>query len=180
MTPRPRSGAERVSSAERARDIVAMARAGITFAEIGAKHDITLQRAHQIYKKELAKIPALEVALYRKETLERLAHLRSKAMEVLDHAHVAISHGRVVRLPGSADPLLDTAPILNAIRTVLAIEAEQSKLLGLYAPTQVEATVLTVTQEDMAMAELVREAKTRASLAEQRIIEGSVVPEGSE
>jgi transposase len=45
----------------------------------------------------------------------------------------------------------------------------EAKLLGIDAPTQVEATVTEVTQEDVALAELVREAQAAAAVAEQQL-----------
>lgn len=47
----------------------------------------------------------------------------------------------------------------------------EAKLLGIDAPQQVQATVTQVTQEDVALAELVAEAQAAAAVAEQRIRE---------
>jgi transposase len=49
----------------------------------------------------------------------------------------------------------------------------EAKLLGIDAPQQVQATVTQVTQEDIALAELVREAQAAAAVAEQQLRKGS-------
>lgn len=49
----------------------------------------------------------------------------------------------------------------------------EAKLLGIDAPQQIEATVTEVTQEDVALAALVREAQAAAAVAEQQLRKGS-------
>jgi hypothetical protein len=44
---------------------------------------------------------------------------------------------------------------------------------GVDAPERIEATVTEVTQEDVALAELVREAQAAAAVAEQQLREGA-------
>jgi AcrR family transcriptional regulator len=51
----------------------------------------------------------------------------------------------------------------------------EAKLLGIDAPQQVQATVTQVTQEDIALAELVREAQAAAAVAEQQLRKGSAL-----
>lgn len=48
----------------------------------------------------------------------------------------------------------------------------EAKLLGIDAPQQVQATVTQVTQEDVALAELVREAQAAAAVAEAQLRKG--------
>lgn len=55
------------------------------------------------------------------------------------------------------------------------VSEARARLLGLNAPQQIEATVMQVTQEDIALAELVSEANAAAALAEQRLRTGSEV-----
>lgn len=61
-----------------------------------------------------------------------------------------------------------TAVARNTEVAVRVSEA-RARLLGLNAPQQIEATVVQVTQEDIALAELVSEANAAAALAEQRL-----------
>jgi hypothetical protein len=55
---------------------------------------------------------------------------------------------------------------------LVKVEERRAKLLGVDAPERVEAIVTEVTQEDVALAELVREAQAAAAVAEQQLREG--------
>lgn len=64
----------------------------------------------------------------------------------------------------------------NAARTVEVLSKlseRRAKLLGMDKPTQIEAAVTEVTQEDLAAAALVREAQAAAALEVQRIQQGA-------
>lgn len=55
----------------------------------------------------------------------------------------------------------------------MKVEERRAKLLGVDAPERVEATVVEISQEDVALAELVREAQAAAAVAEQQLREGA-------
>jgi hypothetical protein len=55
------------------------------------------------------------------------------------------------------------------IEVLVKVEERRAKLLGVDAPERVEATVTEVTQEDIALAELVREAQAAAAVAEAQL-----------
>lgn len=57
----------------------------------------------------------------------------------------------------------------------MKVEERRVKLLGVDAPERVEATVIEISQEDVALAELVREAQAAAAVAEQRL-RGGIAP----
>jgi AcrR family transcriptional regulator len=63
----------------------------------------------------------------------------------------------------------------SAARTVEVLSKlseRRAKLLGMDAPEKVDATIHEVTQEDLAVAELVREAQAAAAVEVQRVQEG--------
>lgn len=62
--------------------------------------------------------------------------------------------------------------VARNIEVAVKVAERRAKLLGIDAPEKVEATVTEVTQEDIALAELVREAQAAAAVAEQRLREG--------
>ncbi len=66
------------------------------------------------------------------------------------------------------DAKIEKDPI-RAIPVAVKVSESRRKLLGVDAPVQVEATVTEVTQEDLALAELVREAQMAAAVTEQQI-----------
>ncbi|WP_297699622.1 hypothetical protein [Mycobacterium sp.] len=55
------------------------------------------------------------------------------------------------------------------IEVLVKVEERRAKLLGVDAPERVEATVTEVTQEDLALAELVREAQAAAAVQEAQL-----------
>lgn len=84
--------------------------------------------------------------------LARLDLLFREAWRVLKAEHLAVNNGRVIMDPSNPEkPLADHGPVLAAISTVLKIEERRAKLLGLDAPTRVEAITV-----DMVEAEMVR------------------------
>lgn len=74
--------------------------------------------------------------------LARLDRMHAEAWRVMTTRHLLVQGGRVVRTGGDGDgePLYDDGPTLEAIRTLLRVAERRSKLLGLDAPTRIEAT----------------------------------------
>lgn len=91
----------------------------------------------------------------RVQELERLDRYARKAEEVLDRAHYAHSAGRLITMKdeaGESRPVLDDGPVMAALDRLVKIQDRRARLLGLDAPTRVEATVRSET--DAAIAEL--------------------------
>lgn len=98
--------------------------------------------------------------------LEHLDQLAQAAWRVLEANHIMVQMGKVVRVPdanGDLQPLHDDAPVLNAIDRLLKIEQERAKIVGAYAPRQVQ--VFTHDSVDAAIAELEREIAAAAANA---------------
>ncbi|MEU8362337.1 hypothetical protein AB0C27_40595 [Nonomuraea sp. NPDC048882] len=121
---------------QRRTKVMELKRRGHSFEAIGAQLGISKQRAHQLYWDTLKKIPVQEVAEYRVEQAERLDEMLRRAYEVLERRHITVSNGRVIY--HEDEPLADDGPTLQAIRTVLAIEEQRARLLGLNAPVKQE------------------------------------------
>lgn len=136
-----RSPAKKEDGAHRDAAIMRMRREGKTFPEIGDELGFSKQYAQRRYKELLAEIPALEVAEYRAEQLERYDWLTREAVEILRRDHVHVSQGRVVRETPDGPPLLDDGPKLAAIRELRQIEAQRSELLGTKTPVKTEGQV---------------------------------------
>jgi hypothetical protein len=137
--------------------------------------------ARDLLRDELARRVDPKIDQYRALHLERLEgelvrlnELEERAKQVLDRHHITVNNGRVIAVDG--EPLQDDGPVLAAIDRLIKIEdarrknnAEQRKLLGLDAPTKVDAQVTEVTQQDIELAALVREAQAKNAAEEQRI-----------
>lgn len=61
----------------------------------------------------------------------------------------------------------------HAITTAIKVAERRAKYLGIDSAVKVEAQVHEVTQEDLALAEMIREAKARAAVEEARIKESA-------
>jgi hypothetical protein len=108
--------------------------------------------------------------------LDRLDQLQQVALGVMGADHPLVSEGRVVRIEqedGTKVPLQDHGPVLAAMDRFLKIQDRRAKLLGLDAPTRVDATVTETTQADLELAEMVREAQAKAAAAEAALKENA-------
>lgn len=137
--------------------------------------------ARDLLREELARRVDPKIDQYRALHLERLEgelvrlnDLEARAREVLDRHHITVNNGRVISIDG--EPLQDDGPVLAAIDRLVRIEdarrknnAEQRKLLGLDAPTKVDAQVTEVTQQDIELQEMLRDAKAKVQLEEAAI-----------
>lgn len=72
--------------------------------------------------------------------LTRLDALYVAANEVLARKHVTVSNGRIVS-GTDGGPILDDAPVLQAIDRLLKIQERRSKLLGLDAPIKKDVSL---------------------------------------
>jgi hypothetical protein len=73
--------------------------------------------------------------------LARLDALWAAAWAVLEREHVVVNSGEIVidtREGADGQPLLDDAPVLKAVQTLLKVAERRAKLLGLDAPTKIE------------------------------------------
>ena len=122
--------------------------------------------AHQGVQRAIARANRDSLQESKAMILEHLDQLAQAAWRVLEASHIVVQMGKVIRVPGPDGelvPLQDDAPVLNAIDRLLAIERERIKVLGHYAPKQVQ--VFTHDSVDAAIAELEREIAHRAAAA---------------
>jgi hypothetical protein len=113
---------------------------------------------------------------YRQVELDRMDGLAVKAYEVLGREHIVAQQGKIVR-DDEGTPLLDSAPILSAIGTLVRISERRAKLLGLDAAVKVDAQVHTVDPADIELAQMIREAKAKAAVTEAAL-KGEAQPNG--
>lgn len=95
----------------------------------------------------------------RQQEAERLDDLARKAWTVIHGKHYRV-HGNEILTDADGNPLLDTAPVLRGIDTMLKIMTQRATLLGLNAPTQVE--VLTMNTIDAEIKRLTAEIQSMA------------------
>lgn len=114
--------------------------------------------------------------------LVRLNTLEEAAQKVLDARHITVNNGRVILHPETDEPMEDDGPVLQAIDRLVKIEnarnqnsERRAKLTGIEAAIKVDATVHEVTQQDLELQELLREARAATQAAEEQIRDGGDV-----
>lgn len=108
---------------------------------------------------------------------DELDALYTEACAVLQRNHITVSHGKIVMWSnpdtGIEEPLLDDAPRLAAIRVALEIRRTYQELHGLKQPVKADVTVHEVTQQDLELQEMLREAQAAMHAEEQQIRGGT-------
>jgi hypothetical protein len=109
--------------------------------------------------------------------LVRLDGLEAAARQVLEREHITVNNGRIIVLDDA--PLPDDGPVLAAIDRLIKVEdarqrnsESRRKLLGLDAPAKYDAQVTEVTQQDLELQEMIRDAQAAVQLEERQIIDG--------
>lgn len=154
----------KLEKAERDADIWAQRAKGHSVQQIAEASDLSpstvrasLSRVAEEYKVE----SAAEII---KMELDRLDIMLLHAMEVLETRHVAYSNGRRME-DEDGNSVVDDAPVLAAIKTVLSIMDRRSKYLGLDAPTKSEQSI-NVHQDpnhvDLAVLDIIENFKAQA------------------
>lgn len=144
---------------------------GDSYNEIAAElgiHKSQAIRAVQRAVRAVVKGPAEEVL---KLHTGRLEYAYTKAIEIAEADHVMVSHGKII-CDENGNPLRDHAPILAALREARATLESFRRMMGLDQPVKVDATVHEVTQQDVELQEMLREAKAKMQAEEQHILDG--------
>lgn len=141
--------------------------------ELGLADKKGAQRAVRRAISEVIQGPAEQLL---KSHMERLETIFDRCMAIADAEHVTVSHGKVITMEdpetGEEKPLRDNGPTLAALREARAALESFRRLTGMDKPVKVDATLTEVTQQDLELQEMLREAKARSAAEEQRIREG--------
>jgi hypothetical protein len=157
--------ADRQTAARRRAQVLQARLAGASFEDIGRQLGVSDTRAHQLYVDALRRTVQEPADRLRDLELQRLDQLQAHATYVLRDRHVLVQAGRVVVDPLTGRPLPDPGPGLAAVAALLRIGERRAKLLGLDAPTSVNAR-LGVTLADATVADIDEElAAVTAELA---------------
>lgn len=127
------------------------------YADRGNAHRAVRRALRDIVKGPAEKLIQQEAA--------RLDTLYEEALAVLERDHLTVSHGRII-YGDDGQPILDDGPKLAAIDRLVKIRESYRRLFGLDAAVKVDARVTEVTQEDIELAELIREAQAKNAVDE--------------
>lgn len=142
-----RSVERQLASAKRAEQVVAWRSEGVTFAEIGHRLGVSMQRAYQIWEKALAEAPRVKVQQYRQTQLE----LIDKATREL--------------LAITADPSVTPRTKVEAWNGLRAWQERLARLTGIDAPTRKEVRVIPEDAIDAEIKKLTAQMEEEAKAA---------------
>lgn len=151
--------------------------------ELGYADRATANRAITDGLTAIVREPGAAVLHFELERLDaelvRLDGLEANVRAVLDARHITVSNGRVIINPDTDEPMVDDGFVLQAVDRLLKIEdarrrngERRAKLTGIEAAVKIDQTVHEVTQRDLELDELLREAKAQMKAAEQQILDG--------
>ena len=136
-----RPTAPRVDAAERDAQALALRAAGMSFRQVGRVLGCSSTTAFRRVSRGLDRTRREPADQLRTLELHRLDQLQAHAAAVLRARHVVIQAGRVIVDDTTGRPYTDHGPALAAVATLLRIAERRAKLVGLDAPTKVEAQV---------------------------------------
>jgi hypothetical protein len=120
---------------------------GIDCQTIAETLGIALSTVYVAVDSAMKEVPFADADSLRKIELAHLDKAQSKALEILDKQHVAISaSGKVVYNDG--EPVLDDSVALKAVDSLVKVQGRRAKLLGLDAPTRVQAMIGIITLDE--------------------------------
>lgn len=126
---------------------------GKTYAEIATELGIGVATAHRRVQVACERLISPQVETYRKMQDVDLDYARDQAMKILRTAD-------------------DPDVRLRAIDRLVRVNERRAKLHGLDAPEKVDATVHAVTQQDLELAELLREEAAKEAAKGERVDTG--------
>ncbi|MFF4346798.1 hypothetical protein [Streptomyces sp. NPDC001530] len=139
--------------------------------------DLVREEAQRRVDPRVEEYRSLELARL-EAALERLHNMEESVRTVMARKHITVNNGRVIKAvnpdSGEEETVEDDTFVLQAVDRLNRIEESRRKtsesirrLLGLDAPTKVEATVTETTQQDIELQEMVAEMRAKnANVAE--------------
>lgn len=134
--------APRADVAARRARVLALRTEQVPYADIAAELGIPASTARSDYRIALEGLKQEQDGQARFNVARQLAVLdaaEQAAWKVLRKDHIHVQHGKIVRHEDDS-PVLDDAPVLNAIDRILKIAERRARLLGLDAPTRIEVS----------------------------------------
>jgi hypothetical protein len=153
----PRNTAPRVDAADMDARCLDLRRRGLSYRQIAAQVGLSVANVHGRVTRSLDRTRREPADALRELELERLDALQEALTEVLGRVHVTVSGGKVVTTKGDDGqevPLVDDGPTIAAAQALVRVQESRRRLLGLDAPTRVDARVLSIDELDMQIKEL--------------------------
>ena len=160
-----------LDTAERDAEAARLHAKGWGYKAIGDELGMTKWNAIQAVRRAVREVVHEAGTEVLKLHMARLEYAYAKAVEIAETEHVLVSHGKIVR-DEEGNTLRDHAPVLAALREARQTLESFRNMTGINQPVKVDATVHQVTQQDIELQEMIREAKAKVEMEEQQIRDG--------
>lgn len=114
----------------------------LQYASVSSAHDAVGRAFRDTLAEPAEQARAVELA--------RLEDAHDAALAVLVREHITVSHGKIITVKdddGNEVPLIDDAPVLQALDRIRTLSESRRKLLGLDAPSRVSVDAENLGQE---------------------------------
>ena len=149
-----------IEGAERDAECARLKAQGWTYTRLAERYKVNkracIEMVHRAFEAAGRDDRNLALAMER----VKLDAMETAVLDVLARSHITVSNGRVVSING--EPILDDAPVLQAVAQWLKISERRSKLLGLDAPARQTVTVVTESVVDAEILRLEAELAARS------------------
>ena len=122
--------------------------AGFTYESIADEFGVALTTAYEAVERAMKAVPFPEADTLRKIELTHLDKAQSKALSILDARHLAISVKGDTVVDKDGNEVTDDTVALKAIDSLVKVQTRRAKLLGLDAPTRVQALIGIITLDE--------------------------------
>lgn len=129
-----------------------------TLARVADIMECSVFRVQKLLNKYTPKLLEKDASHHRDIEINKLDLLEERLWTMIDEDYYTVSQGHVVYMD-TGDPVPDIDPIMKIIDRLLKVMERRSKLLGLDKPVRVEATIHTMDNVDMELAEMIRRGR---------------------
>ena len=139
---------EELTIEERDQRMASLKLAGLTYESIAQEFGISLSGAYQGVERAMKAVPFPEADTLRKIELTHLDKAQSKALAILEARHLMADIKGKVIYDDEGNVALDDTVALKAIDSLVKVQTRRAKLLGLDAPTRVQALIGIITLDE--------------------------------
>jgi len=137
---RPKRGSQEVDQAILDAQALELRYKEMSYRAIAQAQGCSHQAAYDRVKRAKGRLAGPEARQRFYEDLADLDALEAMANEVLEREHIVVREKGAIVDPRTGKPLLDDAPVLQAIATILRIKERRAKQIGYDAPARSEVT----------------------------------------
>ena len=122
--------------------------AGLTYETIANELSIPYTTAYEAVERAMKAVPFEDADSLRKIELAHLEKAQARAISILEARHLALSLKGEIVMGENGEYVTDDSVALKAIDSLVKVQTRRAKLLGLDAPTRVQALIGIITLDE--------------------------------